>query len=235
MKFDQIPPPLPTLAQYRRLRRIGTKRTVLRQMEYDLIPRLQCRGKVLDFGGGQKAEYLPLLPSGLAITSVNIDDEFAPTDIVLPGDPLPFPDNHFDTVITFNTLEHVYDDIGAINELWRVMKPGAIMHIIVPYMYPVHGHPYDYNRHTPGWWADTLERIGFAEATLTPVVFGRTTSARLIGGRGPTQLRPVTDFVAAMRDIVVARLRFIGKTVYDGRRGESVWAAAPAWYLRVLK
>lgn len=43
-----------------------------------------------------------------------------------------FPDNHFDTLVTIETLEHVPDLIGAASEMSRVLKPGGELLITVP-------------------------------------------------------------------------------------------------------
>lgn len=44
---------------------------------------------------------------------------------------IPFPDNYFDAIINIHVLEHIPDDIGAMKELYRVMKPGSwgIFHV----------------------------------------------------------------------------------------------------------
>jgi SAM-dependent methyltransferase len=235
MKFQLMNPPLPSFARLKRLRRFGAGRTILRQLEYDLISGLSLSGHWLDFGGGQRADYLDLLGSEAELFSVNIDEEFQPTHIVAPGAPLPFDDGQFDGVITFNTLEHVYDDRAALAELTRVLKPGGTIHIVVPFMYPVHGHPDDFNRHTPSWWQRSLAELGYREARILPLTFGRTTAARLIRGRGGAVLRPLTDWLAALRDIVLARLLFAGKSRYEGRRGARVWASAPGLYITATK
>jgi len=235
MDFTLIDPPLPSYAWLRRLRRFGAHKTILRQMEYDLVGQLTLSGRVLDFGGGRRADYMPLLNTDAEIFSVNIDAEFDPTHIVAPGEPLPFDDASFDEVITFNTLEHVYDDRAALAELARVLKPGGKMCIIVPFLYPVHGHPDDYNRHTPSWWGKTLRGLGFGSADILPIVFGRTTAAQIVGGRGGAVVRPLKLWLAASRDILLARLLFWGKTHYSGRRGARVWASASGLYITAVK
>jgi len=53
---------------------------------------------------------------------------------VVQGDALhlPFPDGAFDRVICSEVLEHVPDDLSAMRELARVLRPGGTMAITVP-------------------------------------------------------------------------------------------------------
>jgi SAM-dependent methyltransferase len=46
---------------------------------------------------------------------------------------LPFQDNSIDEVFVGYTLEHAADFVGALEELWRVSKPGALIHIFLPH------------------------------------------------------------------------------------------------------
>jgi SAM-dependent methyltransferase len=45
---------------------------------------------------------------------------------------LPFPDGSFDRIIAAEVLEHIPDDVGAIRELARVLRPGGAMAVTVP-------------------------------------------------------------------------------------------------------
>jgi len=45
---------------------------------------------------------------------------------------LPFPDATFDRVICSEVLEHIPNDVGAMSELTRVLRPGGTMAITVP-------------------------------------------------------------------------------------------------------
>jgi len=49
---------------------------------------------------------------------------------------LPFDDNSFDRVITSEVLEHIQDDVRAISELVRVLKPGGTFAATVPTWFP---------------------------------------------------------------------------------------------------
>ena len=57
---------------------------------------------------------------------------------VLRGDgtKLPFPNNTFDVVITSEVLEHIQNDVGAIAEMVRVLKPGGRFAGTVPTWFP---------------------------------------------------------------------------------------------------
>jgi SAM-dependent methyltransferase len=57
---------------------------------------------------------------------------------VLRGDAtrLPFADGAFDRVITSEVLEHIQDDVGAIAEFQRVLRPGGVIAVTVPSWFP---------------------------------------------------------------------------------------------------
>lgn len=64
---------------------------------------------------------------------------FIGVDICPPADqiadlngPWPWPDSSVDEVVAFDVIEHLKDKIHTMNELWRVLKPGARATIEVP-------------------------------------------------------------------------------------------------------
>jgi SAM-dependent methyltransferase len=50
---------------------------------------------------------------------------------------IPFEDNYFDIVLCNHVLEHVNDDIRAMREICRVLKPGGFSIMQVPFFNPV--------------------------------------------------------------------------------------------------
>lgn len=48
------------------------------------------------------------------------------------GEALPFADASFDTVTTYQTLEHVADVRACIGEILRVLKPGGVLYLKAP-------------------------------------------------------------------------------------------------------
>ena len=57
---------------------------------------------------------------------------------VMRGDAtmLPFPDDTFDAIVTSEVLEHIQDDVRAIGEFARVLKPGGVLAATVPSWFP---------------------------------------------------------------------------------------------------
>ena len=44
----------------------------------------------------------------------------------------PFKDNTFDVLRAYDAIEHIKNPIHLMNEIWRVCRVGAVVHIFVP-------------------------------------------------------------------------------------------------------
>ncbi len=229
MNFTYVPPPSPSLRRWYHITTTYPGQSMLRMLEYEKLATLKLSGRVLDMGGGRNARYLRLLSPGITVESVNIDPKIEPTHLVQPGEQLPFVDNSFDAAICFNTLEHIYDAPAVLEEMFRVVKPGGHVHVMVPFMFRIHGHPDDYFRATPSWWRETFARSQFSALTFYPLVWGRRSTASVVPGlHGPfPRLRL---HLAMLLDILTARLLLRGGTI-SGRRGESICGTSPGWFM----
>jgi ubiquinone/menaquinone biosynthesis C-methylase UbiE len=49
-----------------------------------------------------------------------------------PGEKIPYPDNHFDSVLCSEVIEHVLDPVEVLTEIKRVMKKGGILSLSIP-------------------------------------------------------------------------------------------------------
>jgi SAM-dependent methyltransferase len=94
-------------------------------------------GLVLDVGAGHRPVYLDNV--------VNFEVAgYESTDVRGVGERLPFRDGAFDAVMSFGVLEHVRDPFACAREIARVMKPGATLYCVVPFLQPLHGYPHHY-------------------------------------------------------------------------------------------
>ncbi len=66
------------------------------------------------------------------------------TDVIGIGEKLPFKSNSFDAVFSFAVLEHVRNPFECAKEIIRVLKPGGIIYVAVPFLQPFHGYPDHY-------------------------------------------------------------------------------------------
>jgi SAM-dependent methyltransferase len=64
------------------------------------------------------------------------------------GIDLPFKENSFDVVVMLDVLEHIPDAKKAFQESIRVLRPGGNLIIKVPFLYPIHDSPHDFQRWT---------------------------------------------------------------------------------------
>ncbi|MDL2246066.1 class I SAM-dependent methyltransferase [Methanobrevibacter sp. OttesenSCG-928-K11] len=70
--------------------------------------------------------------SGMEYHPVDISSENSLIEEIIDIQDIPYEDNYFDLIYCSNVLEHVPDDNKAMNELYRVLKPGGLALILVP-------------------------------------------------------------------------------------------------------
>lgn len=118
---------------------------------------LEAGERVLDLGCGAGRHGFESLRRGARVVAFDSDDtelkavaetfEAMRTDehlapgsggVACRGDGvrLPFPDACFERIIAAEVLEHIPDDVGAIAELVRVLRPGATLAVTVPAWLP---------------------------------------------------------------------------------------------------
>ncbi len=98
-----------------------------------------ANGKVLELGSGMGYGIPIIAPQTTSYMALDkheppVDFSLYPmlkfTQTVFP--PIPFDDNTFDCVISFQVIEHIKDDGFFIKEVARVLKPGGKFIVTTP-------------------------------------------------------------------------------------------------------
>lgn len=79
---------------------------------------------------------------------------------------LPFADASFDTVLLLDVLEHIAEPEAALAEARRVLRADGGLLVTIPFAYPMHDQPHDYQRLTEHGLRDRLRRAGFREVAI---------------------------------------------------------------------
>jgi len=133
------------------------------------------RGSCLDVGCGDMP-YRPLLLSPPFQISSYIgldrrDDRVqnTPPDLFWDNDRIPLAAATVDCALCTEVLEHCPDPLAVLREVQRVLKPGGILLLTVPFLWPLHEVPHDWCRYTPFALRHLLEAAGFHVRDLRPL------------------------------------------------------------------
>ncbi len=85
---------------------------------------------------------------------------------------LPLASGSFDTVMLLDTLEHVALPDAAITEASRVLKPEGLLLITIPFAYPVHDAPHDFQRFTEFGLRSRAKNAGLEIIEMSPIGSG---------------------------------------------------------------
>ena len=119
-----------------------------------VLRRVPPNARIVDVGAGGRV---------LGAGHIRVDVVRCPnTTLVADAQRLPFACHSVDLVIATGVLEHVRRADQVLDEIQRVLRPGGIVHIEVPFLEPHHDDPIDCRRFTVDGLEAELARRGFA-------------------------------------------------------------------------
>ena len=133
----------------------------------DMAPLIaeHARGRTLDVGAGRLAWRNLLMQHVASYFSGDLTREHTDLNVVFDvTQGLPFADATFDTLFCCSVLEHAPEPWGALSEMYRVLVPGGIAIVSLPFLLHLHDEPHDYYRFTRYGIEHLAERAGFQVA-----------------------------------------------------------------------
>ena len=125
----------------------------------------ELTGALIDFGCGSKPyeEYFTNVSEyiGVDLKINGWEHRQTTVDFFYDGKTIPFADNHFDSMLCTEVLEHVFNIEELLGEFQRVLKPGGIALVTTPFMWEEHEVPHDFGRYTTSALRYLYEKHGF--------------------------------------------------------------------------
>ncbi|MCS6956011.1 MAG: class I SAM-dependent methyltransferase [Candidatus Calescibacterium sp.] len=124
----------------------------------ELLPKLE--GRLLDIGCGIKPyEKLCKVEKYIGLEIEGVAGKKA--DYYYDGNRIPFEDKYFDSILSTEVLEHVFNPDQFMREVNRVTKIGGKLVITVPFVWDEHEQPFDYARYSSYGLKYILNLYGF--------------------------------------------------------------------------
>lgn len=127
------------------------------------------RGRLLDLAPQIHEGARPFFPGAVTVETFDIDPDSGCTyigDICARNDAL--PDGAFDYVVCTEVLEHTLRPWDAVDEIWRILRPGGLVFITVPFNFRIHGPLPDCWRFTEHGLRALLHRFTILELEGVP-------------------------------------------------------------------
>lgn len=204
---------------------VTSRDTLVRILDAEMPP--GRGGRLLDVGCGS-ALWKPFL-MGRIDEYVGLDVKAGPdVSIVASAEAMPIPDHSFDWIFSVSAVEHIPDAQSAMAEMHRVLKPGGVAVIGIPFIWGIHGEPHDYRRWTPHGLKKLAAAFSACEVhqagnVVTNYLLVQNYYLRLIQEAWPAARFCITPFI--MLNNAIGRLFWTGRPTFT-RMATFYWMVA---------
>jgi SAM-dependent methyltransferase len=132
---------------------------------------LPAKARVLDAGAGESRHAVEFSRQSYFGVDLAIGDStwnYRRLDALADLELLPFPSVCFDAALMVVTIEHLKRPAAVLEEIARVLTPGARLLVVAPHQWEVHQAPHDYFRYTRHGLDFLLRQAGFEIVALEP-------------------------------------------------------------------
>jgi len=144
----------------------------------------ETKGRVLDVGSADRwlvphlredVQYVALDYPATAIAMYGTRP-----DVFGDACKMPFADASFDAVACFEVFEHVLEPGATLFEISRTLKRDGAAVISMPFLYPEHDAPHDYQRWTEHRWHRNAREAGLDVESIEPMLHAVRASGVLV-------------------------------------------------------
>ena len=117
-----------------------------------VLRRVPANARILDLGAGGRL----IAPNVICVDFI----PFPHTRLVADVQRLPVRDDSVDLIYATGLLEHVEDEKAVLSEIERVLRPGGLAHVELPFLQQYHEDPIDCRRLTVDGLQREMKRAG---------------------------------------------------------------------------
>lgn len=196
-----------------------------------------ARGRVVDIGCADRWVEKCLPPScnyiGIDFPATGKLMYGARPDIFADAARLPLSDASADTIIILEVVEHLRHPREAMQEIARVLSPRGRLLLSMPFLYPIHDAPHDFQRYTEYGLAREIEAAGLRVESATPNLGSAHTAGLIgclaLGGMAVEAIRRRSPTIILI-PLVVAAIPIINALAWLGGKLLPSWSAVTAGY-----
>jgi len=128
------------------------------------------RGDVVDVGcgNGKYRDLVKNLPGVTSYTGIDFYKTKVANIVADLNKPLSVSSNSFNVAICLSVIEHLQEPQLALDEMYRILRPGGYLLLSTPWVYPYHHEPNDYFRFSRYALKYMLEKSGFEVNLILP-------------------------------------------------------------------
>ncbi len=140
------------------------------------LARDYASGKLVDIGCGTKPYetlFAPFVDSYFGVDAEGMRDVHygaaTRADLYTDCTNTGLESESFNTLLSTQVMEHVFDTEGYLRECSRLLKVGGMGIFTIPFVWQTHAEPYDFYRFTPYSISRLFESKGFEIVKLEPI------------------------------------------------------------------
>jgi 2-polyprenyl-3-methyl-5-hydroxy-6-metoxy-1,4-benzoquinol methylase len=147
---------------------------LIKKLVNDKVRANKCRlhGSCIDLGCGEKPYEQEIRQHTDSYVGVDWGKSLHGIKAEIIADlngPLPLESSSVHSVVSFEVLEHLAEPTVMLAEAFRILTPGGVLMMTVPFQWWVHEAPWDYYRYTRHGLEYLLTNAGFVEIQIEPI------------------------------------------------------------------